>query len=219
MHLLYATDRQIDAYVVKALRQAGHVVEPTDQPADGLAMASAGDYQAIILDWWARPAECAARFAQAGPRSAVVVICAITDEAERIEIFKAGADACFIRPAPFIELAARLEAIDRMIQRTRPATPDRAAGEMIAANQAVRLNGRNIALSAREFRVMSYLVANAGEVISLDRLQLQIWGDVPEPRPDLVQACISRLRRKLAAAGAPDRLRTVAGHGYVIDLR
>jgi two-component system OmpR family response regulator len=219
MHLLYATDRQIDAYVVKALREAGHIVEPTNQPADGLAMASAGDYQAMILDWWARPAENAAHFAQAGPWAPVVVICAIADEAERIEIFKAGADACFIRPAPFIELAARLEALGRMIQRTRATASDRVAGEMIAAEQAVRLDGRNIALSAREFRVMSYLVAHAGEVISLDRLQQQIWGDVAEPRPDLVQACLSRLRRKLATAGARGRLRTVAGHGYVIDAR
>jgi two-component system OmpR family response regulator len=217
MRLLYATDRQIDAYVVKALREAGHVVEPTDLPADGLAMASAGDYQATVLDWWTRPAESAARFARAGPWSPVIVICATADKAERIEIFKAGADACFTRSAPFIELAARLEALGRMVQRTRADASDPVAGEMIAAEQAVRLDGRNIALSAREFRMMSYLMAHAGEVISLDRLQQQIWGDLAEPRPDLVQACLSRLRRKLAAGGAPGRLRTVAGHGYVID--
>ena len=219
MRLLYATDRQIDAYLVKALREAGHVVEATTECADGVAMAAAGDYQAILLDWWTHPAESVARFAQAGPWSPVVVICSAAQEAERIAVFNAGADACFMRPAPFIELATRLEAIERMVQRSRPPVVDGVVGEMIAAERAIRLNGATIALSAREFRLMSHLLAHAGEVISLDRLQQQVWGDVAEPRPDLVQACLSRLRRKLATAAADGCLRAVSGHGYVFDTR
>ena len=91
MHLLYATDHRVDAYLVKALREVGHVVEATDQPADGLAMAASGDYQAIVLDWSGPPAACAARYAAAAVRSLVVVIAAAADEAERTEVLRAGA--------------------------------------------------------------------------------------------------------------------------------
>ena len=50
MHLLYVSDREVDAYLVKALREAGHVVEATTQPDDGVMIAAGGDHQAIVLD-------------------------------------------------------------------------------------------------------------------------------------------------------------------------
>ncbi len=215
MHLLYATDGRIDAYLVKALREAGHVVDETDQPADGLVMAASSEYQAVILDWSGLPAPCAARFAAAAPQSLVVVIAAVADEAERAGILTAGADACFTRPAAFMELEARLEALARLVRRTRPAGA--AAAEMVAAEQAIRLDGRTIGLSRQEFRVMAHLVAHAGELVDVERLQLHVRGDSAEPRPDLLQACVSRLRRKLEAAGAGSALRILPGHGYLFQ--
>jgi two-component system OmpR family response regulator len=217
MHLLYVTDHQIDAYLVKALREAGHVVEVVDRPADALVMAADADYQAILLDWMGPPEDCAARFAAAATWSLVVVIAASRDEAARTRILTAGADAFFPKHAPFIELEARLEALERLVKRVRPAG-DAAGVELLPASQAVRLDTRVIGLSGREFRVMAYLIAHAGEVVDLERIQHQVWGDEAEPRPDLVRACLSRLRRKLEAAGAPQWLRAVSGHGYVFQI-
>jgi two-component system OmpR family response regulator len=216
MHLLYATDRQVDAYLVKALREAGHVVEATDQPGDGVMMAGGGEYQAILLDWSAPPADCAARFAAAAGGALIVVIAAAGDEAERTRVLTAGADACFIRPVSFIELEARLEALARLVQRVRPASGGGAV-EMIEAERRVRLNGLSVALSGREFQLMAYLAEHAGEVISLDRLQQNIWGDDDALRPDLARTTVARLRRKLSAAGAGEALHAVAGHGYVFQ--
>jgi two-component system OmpR family response regulator len=218
MHLLYVTDRQIDAYLLKALREAGHVVEPTDQPADGVVMAATGDYQAVMLDWSAPPVDCAARFAAASGEALVLVIAAAGDDADRAKALKAGADACFIRPVPFIELEARIDALARLVRRTRPAS-DFAPVEMLVAERAVRVNGRTIALSGREFHLMAHLVAHTGEVTSVERLQQHVWGDASEPRPDLVRTCVSRLRRKLEAAGAGRFLRAVSGHGYSFEPR
>jgi DNA-binding response OmpR family regulator len=215
VRLLYVSDHRIDAYLTKALREVGHVVELTDQPSDGLAMASGGVYQAILLDWAGSPEACAARFAETSMGSLIFVITACADEAARTRILKAGADACFTRPAPFIELEARLEALIRLVRRSHPAAD--ASVELLAAEQAVRLNDLSIALSTREFRVMEHLVAHAGEVIGVDGLQQQIWGEEAEPRPDLVRAGLSRLRRKLEAAGAPGWLRSISGHGYLFQ--
>jgi two-component system OmpR family response regulator len=214
MHLLYVTDARVDAYLVKALLEAGHVVEVADGPADALVMAASGDHQAIVLDWAGPPAHCAARFAAASAWALVVVIVASGDEASRAQVLQAGADACFTRPLIFIELEARLEALGRLVGRTRPANPA-AAVEMVAAEQAVRLKGCLVALSQREFRVMTHLVAHAGEVVGLEQLQHQAWGDAAEPRPDLMQAALARLRRKLGTVGAASWLRAVGGHGYV----
>ena len=215
MHLLYVTDGRVDAYMVKALRQAGHVVDATDQPADGVVMVAGGDYQAVVLDWSAPPQDCAKRYAAAG-EALLMVIASEGDEAARAAILQAGADACFIRPVQFIELEARLEALARLVQRTRPSGVG-AAVEMVVANRTVLLNGQAIALSPSEYHLMEHLVSHPGEVIGLDRLQQQVWGDADEPRPDLVRACVSRLRRKLEKAGARNAVRAVAGHGYVFE--
>jgi DNA-binding response OmpR family regulator len=65
---------------------------------------------------------------------------------------------------------------------------------------------------------MAHMVAHAGEVVSLEQLQQQVWGDEVEPRPDLIRARLSRLRRRLAAAGLDGRLRSIAGHGYLFEV-
>ena len=215
MRLLYVTDRRIDGYLVKALREAGHVVETTRQPADGLAMAGDTDYRAIVLDWWGQAADDAAAFAEAAD-SLLIVIAAAAEGAAAM--LAAGADAVFTRPASFSELEARLEALDRLLARVAP-KPQTEAVEMIAAQQAIRVNGRQLALSGRDFQVMAHLVARAGEIVSLDQLQHQVWGDEDEPRPDLIRARLSRLRRQLAAAGLDARLRSVAGHGYLFEVK
>jgi len=214
--MLYTTDRRIDRYLVKALREAGHVVEATSRPADGLVTAGAGGYRVIVLDWWESPAAGATRFAAAAPQSLLAVIAAV-DAAGTAGVLAAGADAVFTRPASFGELEARLEALDRLVARVRPA-PAGVAVEMVAADQVLRVNGRQVSLPGRDFQVMAHMVAHAGEFVSLEQLQQHVWGEEAEPRPDLIRARLARLRRRLADAGVDARLRTVAGQGYVFDV-
>jgi DNA-binding response OmpR family regulator len=216
VRVLYATDRRIDRYLVEALREAGHIVEATSRPADGLIEAAAGGYRVIVLDWWESPAEGATRFAAAAPQSLLAVIAAV-DAAGVAGVLAAGADAVFTRPASFGELEARLEALDRLVARVRPGA-GAAAVEMVAADQAMRVNGRQVSLPGRDFQVMAHLLAHAGEFVSLEQLQQHVWGEEAEPRPDLIRARLARLRRKLAEAGVEARLRTVSGQGYVFDI-
>lgn len=215
MRLLYATDRRIDGYLVKALREAGHVVETAREPTDARAMAVDGDYRAIVLDWWGPPAEGAASFAEA--TELLLVVVAAPDAEGPAAVLAAGADAVFARPASFSELEARLEALDRLVSRAG-AKPLTELVEMVAAEQALRVNGRQLALAGRDYQVMAHLVAHAGEIVSLEQLQHQVWGDEGEPRPDLIRARLSRLRRGLAAAGLGAHLRTIAGHGYLFEV-
>jgi DNA-binding response OmpR family regulator len=216
MHLLYVTERQTDAYLIQALRESGHVVEVTDQPGDGVVMAAGGDYQAIVLDWSMPRLDCAAGFVAAAPETLVMMIAARADGPERISLLKAGVDVFIVRPFSFIELQTRLEALARLVRRARRSIGGSAI-ELLVAERVVRINGRRIALSGREFQLLEQLVSHAGEVIGVDRLQERVWGATSEPRPDLVRTCISRLRRKLETAGAGASLRIVAGHGYVFQ--
>lgn len=216
MHLLYATDHHADAYLIKALREAGHVVDATEYGSDALAMAPDGDYQVILLDWSGPPVDCARRFAAAAPEASVVVIAATGDSAARTRVLKAGADAYFIRPVAFMELEARLEALARLVQRRRSAV-EHTRIELVVAERAVRFGDRTSPLSGREYHLMEFLLAHPDEVISLERLQQQVWGEAVDPRPDWVRACLSRLRRKVDSLDAGARLKSVSGHGYVLQ--
>jgi OmpR-family two-component system manganese-sensing response regulator len=218
MRLLYVADVRVDAYLVNALREAGHVVDACNSPADGLEMASGDAYQAIVADWSASFAGHAAGFADSPARGALLlVIMPAGHEAERAAVLAAGADVCFTRPVPFIELEARLAALARLVQRGRPGkTP--AAG-LASVERSLRLNGRSTPLSGREFQLMQLLLDHPGEVIGVDRLSQHIRGEDDDPRPDLTRASLQRLRRKLDATGAEGALRLVAGHGYVFDPR
>ena len=216
MHLIYVSEGRPDSYLVKALREAGHVVETPRDPADGVALAADGGYEAVIIDGLSSAMDAVAQFAEVASSALVVVIVAAGQTGQQAGLLGAGADACFVRPVPFIELEERLKALGRLVARARAAS-DPATVEMAPAIQAVRLNGQEIVLSRREFRVMSVLAAHAGEVVPFDHLQQQAWGETAEPRLDLLKACLSRLRRKLDAAGAGAALKLVSGHGYLLQ--
>ena len=216
MRLLYVTDRQVDDYLLKSLRQASHVVEPTICPADGAEMVAAGGlYDGVILDWSVLSAEIASEFAKAAHEALIMMIAEPGDEAARTAVLRAGADACFVRPASFIELENRLQALARLVRRGDNAAPT--AVELLAGQRSLRVNNQTIALSPQEYQIAQHLVAHAGEVVALERLRQQVWGDEAETGPELVRTSISRLRRKLATAQAGGLLRAVKGHGYVLD--
>lgn len=217
MLVLYVAERRADAYLVNALREAGHTVETAADLADAEAVAALGLHQAVLVDGPGLDARTAARFADAG-EALVVLIGEAGGEAERAAALNAGADACFIRPLAFIELETRLEALARLVQRANAGEAEAAgAVELVAAERAVRVNGQSVALSAREFQLIEQLAAHPGEVIDAERLGQQVTGEAAEPSPELVRTWVSRLRRKLAQAGAGGMVRAVAGHGYVFE--
>jgi DNA-binding response OmpR family regulator len=212
MHILYASPSGQDHYLTAALQEAGHVLEVAADPADGAAMAGQGDYQAIVLDWPRPSADWTQRFAAAGD-ALIIVVAGQGDEHERAEALRAGADACFLRPLAFAELEARLQALDRVVRRAA-GRPGEAGVELLPAERAVRLGRAQADLSVLEFRFLQHLVQHAGERVSVSDLHRAVWGEDAEPRSDVVHACASRLRRKLASIKAAGALQAVAGHGY-----
>jgi DNA-binding response OmpR family regulator len=212
MHILYASLGAVDHYLTGALQEAGHVLEIARDPADGAAMAGQGDYQAILLDWPRPSADWTRRYAAAGG-ALILVVAGGGDEHERAAVLRAGADACFIRPLPFVELEARLQALDRVVRRAADHSGE-AGVELLTAERAVRLGRAEAQLSTLEFRFLQHLVQHAGEVVSISDLHRAVWGEEAEPRSDAVHACASRLRRKLVAIKAAGALQAVVGHGY-----
>lgn len=153
----------------------------------------------------------------------VVMLTARGEESERILGLMDGADDYLAKPCSPLELAVRIRAI---LKRARPATPVATEEPLLVAGplqldlrrREAQANGRLLALTAAEMRVLEQLLRHPGEVLSRARLT-QLALDRPiEAYDRSIDTLISKLRRKLEAAGLPEGcIGGVRGQGYVID--
>lgn len=200
--------------VVRALQDAGYC-------AVGLADGSSFDEQLVafrpdlvVLDLMLpgpRDGLALARAAHVRGGVGVVMVTARDGVEDRLRGFDVGADDYVVKPFATEELLARIRAVLRRLGRL-PATVE--VGDLLvdeAAGVAVRA-GREVALTATEFHLLCYLVANRGRTLSKTRILTQVWG-YEAYDPNVVEVHVSALRRKLEAHG-PRLLHTVRGLGY-----
>jgi DNA-binding response OmpR family regulator len=138
-----------------------------------------------------------------------------SDERERIEALRAGADDCVSRPASDAELEARLEALLRRPRQgdTRPVVLTDEFVEIDRVRHRVAVLGNEVALTPIEFRMLATFAENPGRVLGHGQLLELVWGDRIRER-DEVKLYVSYLRRKLNCAAGVDPVETVRGVGY-----
>ncbi|WP_104178078.1 response regulator transcription factor [Cryobacterium sp. Y50] len=131
---------------------------------------------------------------------------------DRLAAFEAGADDYIMKPFVLAELVARVTAV---LRRTgRLVSPTMQVGDLIVDEEAATATraGQLIDLTATERRLLTYLVHNRGRTLSKTQILTQVWG-YDDYDPNLVEAYVSTLRRKLDANG-PRLIHTVRGIGY-----
>lgn len=209
MRLAYLAARRPDPYLVKALRDAGHLVEATDRHGlDG------GGFDALILDEPDASPDAVRQAADLAGGAFVVVVGAPLDERVRAGLLRAGADACLPRPVSLIELQARLEALARASVR-RPDDPASTGRlRLLPASRAAALGERTVRLTAKEFQVLEALVQRPGEVLTPADIVRLAWGEAADVDPALVSTYVARLRAKLERPFGIEMIRAVRGHGY-----
>ena len=221
MRVLVAEDDERTAdYLVRGLSESGHIV---DRVADGeaaLAMALEGIYEAIVLDRKLPGIDgltVVRRLRQRDRRIPVLMLSGIATTADRVEGLRAGCDDYLAKPYAFSELLARLEALGRRTDRVRGNAVLRAGDlELDTVSRAVSRGGQIIDLQRREFLLLEQLLRHAGQVVTRSMLLEAAWTYDFEPRGNIVDMHIHRLRRKVDE-GFPDRLiHTVPGAGYML---
>jgi two-component system alkaline phosphatase synthesis response regulator PhoP len=143
----------------------------------------------------------------------IIMLTARDEEISKVVSLRAGADDYVTKPFSFLELLARVEAVLRRARRARRVPG--AGLEFDPRRMEVRLDGRAVGVSRLEFRVLEYLVAHAGEVVTRDQLLDAVWGYNVFALTRTVDVHVGRLRKKLEEN--PDRPRlivTVHGVGY-----
>jgi two-component system OmpR family response regulator len=218
--LVAEDDARAAEYLVKGLTESGHTVDGVADGATALAMAREGIYDALILDRKLPGLDgltLLRRLRQRDQRTPVLILSGIATTIDRVEGLRAGCDDYLAKPYSFVELLARLEALQRRSSRSQIAGVLRVGDlELDVSGHIVSRGGRPIQLGRREFLMLQYLMHHAGEVVTRSMLLEAAWTYDAEPRGNVVDMHIYRLRRKVEDGFDSRLVHTVAGAGYMI---
>ena len=217
--LLVEDDRETAGHIVDALEGQGHAVEHVDNGPQGLARAKSGDYAALIVDRMLPGLDglkLVRTLRQEGFETPVLMLTTMSGLNDRVEGLEGGADDYLVKPFAFSELLARVHAITRRSE-TRETTRLRLAElEMDLIRRSVTRDGRPIDLQPQEFRLLEFLLRNAGRVVTRTMLLEHVWDLHFDPRTNIVETHISRLRSKLDRGFDRELIHTQRGSGYVL---
>ena len=216
--LVVEDDRDIAELVERYLQKAGFAIELLSSGRDALKAIADRTPDLLILDLMLPHVDgleiC--RAVRSEPRTAAIPIIMLTaraDESERIVGLEIGADDYVAKPFSPNELVARVRALLRRTQR-QPETRDISYGPIHVDTErhVVSSSGVAVALTAKEFLLLEYLLRHRGRVLSRDVLLTDVWGYKYTGGTRTVDVHVRRLREKLPALG--DALVTVKQFGY-----
>jgi two-component system OmpR family response regulator len=219
--LVVEDDKDVAGFVLKGLREAGHVVEHADNGRDGLFMAASENFDAIVLDRMLPGGIDGLRLLETlrgqNNNTPVLFLSAMAQVDDRVRGLKAGGDDYLTKPFAFAELLARVEALARRGKGEGPTTK-LAVGdlEMDLLSRGVKRGGQRIDLQPREFRLLEFLMRHAGQVVTRTMLLEGVWDYHFDPQTNVIDVHVSRLRQKVDKPFATPMIHTVRNAGYML---
>ncbi len=219
--LVVEDDKDVAGFILKGLKEAGHVVEHADNGRDGLFLAASENFDAIVLDRMLPGGVDGLRLLETlrsqNNQTPVLFLSALAQVDDRVKGLKAGGDDYMTKPFAFAELLARVEALTRRGKTEAPVTR-LAAGdlEMDLLSRSVRRAGQKIDLQPREFRLLEYLLRHAGQVVTRTMLLEGVWDYHFDPQTNVIDVHVSRLRQKVDKPFPTALIHTVRNAGYML---
>ncbi len=220
MRLLVVEDEpDLANALARGLRRDGHAVDIALTSIDAEIRLRSATYDLVCLDWnlpdgsgltLCRDLVSGDLPTLEGERPMILMLTARDDIEDRVEGLDSGADDYLVKPFAFAELSARVRAL---LRRDDDVSPVIEVGELRldpARFEASR-NDDAVELTAKEFSLLHYFMAHAGEVLSQEHLLEHVWDEMADPLTNVVRVTVSNLRKRL---GEPQLISTVPGRGY-----
>ena len=220
--LLIEDDVTIAEFVGRGLREAGFTVDHAADGQSGLGLAIAAPYDVAIVDLMLPALDGLSVIRQMRERhvsTPVLILSAKRTVDDRVTGLEAGGDDYLIKPFAFTELLARVQALIRRAAGA-PASTSLTAGDLTLdlRTRRVTRGGRDIELRQREFALLEYLMRNAGRVVSKTMILSHVWDYSFDPRTNVVDVLVHRLREKIDKGFDHKLIQTVRGIGYVLKV-
>ncbi len=220
--LIIEDDPEAAAYLAKALREAGHVADHAGDGIDGYALAREGAYDVLIVDRMLPKLDGLSlirSLREQGVDTPVLILSALGQVDDRVKGLRAGSDDYLTKPYAFSELLARIEVLARRraVSSAGEPTVYRVGDlELDRLSHRVSRGGTEIVLQPREFRLLEYLMKNAGQVVTRTMLLEHVWDYHFDPQTNVIDVHVSRLRSKIDKGFDRPLIHTVRGAGYMV---
>ena len=218
--LVIEDDREAAGWLIKGLGESGHVADHAADGEEGLNLASEAVHDVLIVDRMLPKLDglsIVRKLRDSGIKTPVLILSALADVDERVKGLRAGGDDYLGKPYAFSELLARVENLGHRASQTPLETKLRAADlEIDLLTRTVARGGKSILLQPREFKLLEYLVRNAGHIVTRTMLLENVWDYHFDPQTNVIDVHISRLRAKIDKGHDEPILQTVRGAGYMI---
>jgi DNA-binding response OmpR family regulator len=216
--LLIEDDRKAARLLAKGLREEGFVVDVSYSGEEGDEAASVTDYDVIVLDRLlpGRDGISVCRDLRGrGVSTPILMLTARDAVPDRVSGLNAGADDYLTKPFIFEELMARIHALLRRSDLSRPVVLRVGDLTLDPLSHRVTRAGTALGLTPKEYAILEVLMRHPGEVVSRSRLAERVWAGDGVVVDNLVDVHVSRLRKKIDALGAP-LVHTVRSRGYLL---
>ena len=203
--------------VKRALEEEGHAVDAAMNGPDGLWMATENQHSAIVLDVMLPGFdgfELCRRLRESGVWVPVLMLTARDEVGDRVRGLDAGADDYLVKPFSLLELAARLRALTRRDDRSRPVVLSVADLKLDPAAKRAWRGSTEISLSPKEFTLLEFFLRHPGVVLSRSQIIEAVWDFAYDGTSNVVDQYVNYLRRKVDAPFGRSDIETVRGMGY-----
>jgi two-component system OmpR family response regulator len=218
--LVVEDDPTLAQFVTKGLREAGFVVDVAADGRHGLDLAAAGRPDLAVIDIMLPELDGLSlieALRHRGLRFPVLILSARRSVDDRVRGLQVGGDDYLTKPFAFPELLARVQALlRRATAAAEPTSLEIGDLHIDLLSRRVTRAGKVIDLRPREFALLEYLARNAGRVVSKTMIQSRIWDYHFDPRTNVVDVLVCRLREKIDRPFEPKLLHTRRGMGYVL---
>ena len=220
MRILIAEDeRDLNSIITKKLSADGYSVDSCFDGNEAIEYLDAAEYDAVILDIMMPHTDglgVLSHIRKQGKNTPVLFLTARDSIADKVKGLDSGANDYLVKPFSFEELMARIRAMTRKTFGMTDNILQVADLIMDTGSRTVRRGEQEIELSAKEYKLLEYLMRNRGIVLSRDKIENHIWNFEYEGGTNVVDVYISYLRKKIDGNSANKLIHTVRGSGYVI---
>ena len=218
--LLVEDDMQIASFITKGLRQAGFAVDHAADGEDGLGLALNEPYDAAIIDIMLPKLNGLTLIEELRRKKTdtpVIILSAKRAIDDRVKGLQTGSDDYLTKPFAFSELLARVRALIRRASRTAESTSLAVSDlSMNLLTREVKRGGRKIDLQPREYALLEYLMHNCETVVSKTMILEHVWDYSFDPKTNVIEAHICKLRSKIDKDCETKLIHTIRGVGYVL---
>ncbi len=218
--LLVEDEEKVSRFVARGLTAERFAVDVARDGKSGWELAQTYQYDVVILDLLLpglTGSEVLYRIRKAKSQVPVLILTARDSLGDKVEHFEAGADDYLTKPFAFAELLVRVKALLRRGPATRASILRVGDLELDRLSQQVKRAGKRVELTAKEYGVLEYLMANTGRVLSRTMILEHVWDQSFDGATNIVDVYVRHLRTKVDDVDEHKLIRTIRGLGYVIS--